>query len=106
MCGWNATHTSSYHAAAMQPGFTITDLARLSPDHHLVKAARITVTTDTPAAATGSVASSMTGATGGPTFGALSLVDAKAVLARLTNTTQSEEARVALEGAGLALGLK
>jgi hypothetical protein len=48
----------------------------------------------------------MSGATGGGTFGALSLVDAKAVLTRLTNTTQSEEARVALEGAGLALGLK
>ena len=104
--GWNATHTTSYHAAAMQPGFSVTDLARLSPDHHLVKAARVTVLSDKPAAATASVASSMTGATGGGTFGALSLVDAKAVLTRLTNTTQSEEARVALEGAGLALGLK
>jgi len=87
VCGWNSTHTTSYHAAAMQPGFSVTDLARLSPDYHLVKAARVSVTSGKPAVATASVASSMTGATGGGTFGALSIVDANAVITRLANTT-------------------
>ena len=84
VCGWTSTHSTKYHTAAMTPGFSLADLAKLSPNHQLLKARGEKPTNDGTKPSDSTSASSKSGATGGDAYGNLSRTQAQGLLTRLS----------------------
>ena len=105
VCGWTHTHSTKYHTAAMTPGFTLADLAKLSPNHQLLKARGEKPTNDDYKSTDSTSASSKSGATGGDAYGNLSRTQAQGLLTRLSRQAKGDEARDMAESLQKAMGL-
>ena len=94
VCGWNTTHSSKFHSIAKNtPNWSIHELAKLSPKHPLVMAAK---TSEPPSVNVNAKQASENHK---------AIDQAKNVLSSFERSVQSDEARSVIEGLRSALGL-